>query len=1250
MWLSRYDFSCGDTAATQAVTFYAQDISGNTDSVIRFVTVIDSLLPNLLTTDTTIYLDNTGNFTIDTTYINAGTWDNCQIDTMWLSRYDFNCGDTSATQAVTFYALDVSGNLDSATRFVTVIDSTLPFLVTHDTTVWLDQTGSYTIDTTYLNTATYDNCQIDTMWLSRYDFSCGDTVAPQSVTFYAQDISGNVDSIVRIVTVLDTLVPNLLTTDTTIWLDASGNFTIDTTYINAGSWDNCQIDTMWLSRYDFTCGDTAATQPVTFYAQDISGNVDSVTRLVTVLDTVLPTVFGRNITIALDSFGVRYIFGSDLDSASFDNCAIDTFISSIDTFNCGHIGAPVAVTFTVVDVSGNRDSTTQFVTVIDTIAPQVITQNINVYIDANGGDTITSADIDFGSWDSCSIASYSLDDSIFNCQDIGTQVLTLTVTDIHGNTSTDTATVTILDTIFPTVLVMTDTIYVDSFGNGIITPDSIDAGSFDNCSGFTRAVSVTNVGCNELGTWIPVDLIVTDSSGNTTTVTTTVFIYDTIPPVPYAFDITVNIDSFGFTEIFPTMLIDSLLDSCDIDTVYLSVDTVFCTDVGDTVQVISYAIDSIGNIGTDTSYIYVFDVFNPVVFLNDTVIYLGDSTVGNGAVTIDSASLDSASWDNCTIASIDHQTFYDCGDLGTNTITVTLTDIFGNVSSGTSDVTVLDTVSPHAYGRTITRYLNTAGTASFTVNDIDSGSYDNCGIVSRTYSPASVGCADVNDTVQVTFIATDQSGNIDTAFGYVIVLDTILPTILAGDTVLYLDSSGNASVSAWELDQGTFDNCTVDSIYLSDSLFDCSEIGVNLVLFVGVDIFGNRDTDTVSITVLDTVPPVIITQNDTVWLDSFGFAYTSVDSILVSTSNACGVDTVYLSDSIFTCVDVGLNNITITSVDVNGNSSTLGVTVLVIDSIRPTILVANDTLYLDVFGQATLDTSLFDQGTNDICGLSSYVLSETNFDCDSAGLTLTIGLTVTDVNANVTTGTVDITVLDTVRPAMAVQNITVQLDSFGNVTINSGMIDNGTADACGIASLSLNDSIFTCADVGANTVTLTAVDVNGNVDSATATVTVQDLIAPDVVTTNDTIALDASGTMVITLDSVRISSFDACGVATEVLSDTLFDCTDIGLNNVTLTVTDVNGNASVLSVTVYVIDTIAPTILVANDTLYLDASGVATLDTSLFDQGSFDNCGIASYVLSETNFDCDSAGLTLTIGLTVTDVNANVSTTSVTSR
>src|SRR5688500_20299233 len=94
-------------------------------------------------------------------------------------------------------------------------------------------------------------------------------------------------------------------------------------------------------------------------------------------------------------------------------------------------------------------------------------------------------------------------------------------------------------------------------------------------------------------------------------------------------------------------------------------------------------------------------------------------------------------------------------------------------------------------------------------------------------------------------------------------------------------------------------------------------------------------------------------------------------------------------------------------------------------------------------------------------------------------------------------------------------------------------------------------------------------------------------------------------------------------------------------NPLTLALTVVNGNSASANATVTVVDNTKPTVVTQNVTLYLDASGNASTSTSAVNNGSSDNCTIASYTLSKTEFTYADLGAN-TVTLTVTDVKVKV--------
>ncbi|WP_298265851.1 hypothetical protein, partial [uncultured Lutibacter sp.] len=95
-------------------------------------------------------------------------------------------------------------------------------------------------------------------------------------------------------------------------------------------------------------------------------------------------------------------------------------------------------------------------------------------------------------------------------------------------------------------------------------------------------------------------------------------------------------------------------------------------------------------------------------------------------------------------------------------------------------------------------------------------------------------------------------------------------------------------------------------------------------------------------------------------------------------------------------------------------------------------------------------------------------------------------------------------------PIVICRNITVQLDATGNVTIAENEVNNGSTGN-GTLSFDTNITNFTCSDVGTPVnVILTVTDDDGS-GTCVATVTVEDVTAPNVITQNITVQLDTTG-------------------------------------------------------------------------------------------------------------------------------------------
>ena len=221
--------------------------------------------------------------------------------------------------------------------------------------------------------------------------------------------------------------------------------------------------------------------------------------------------------------------------------------------------------------------------------------------------------------------------------------------------------------------------------------------------------------------------------------------------------------------------------------------------------------------------------------------------------------------------------------------------------------------------------------------------------------------------------------------------------------------------------------------------------------------------------------------------------------------------------------------------------------------------------------------------------------------------------TATDVAGNETSVVQNITVVDTIAPTAIAQNVTVSLNSGGNASVIADDVNNGSNGGTGsdIDTLTLDVSSFTGANLGANTVTLTATDFGGNSATATAVVTVNDSIAPVVSAMNFAVNLDGTGNATISAGDLQVVASDNDGFAPAIaLSQTAFTAADLGAPvPVTVTATDSSGNNATTTVLVTVNDVTAPMVVAQPVTVNFDANGMATVLPGAIENGSTDNSG-----------------------------------------
>ncbi|MBN2728877.1 MAG: hypothetical protein JXR53_06595, partial [Bacteroidales bacterium] len=190
---------------------------------------------------------------------------------------------------------------------------------------------------------------------------------------------------------------------------------------------------------------------------------------------------------------------------------------------------------------------------------------------------------------------------------------------------------------------------------------------------------------------------------------------------------------------------------------------------------------------------------------------------------------------------------------------------------------------------------------------------------------------------------------------------------------------------------------------------------------------------------------------------------------------------------------------------------------------------------------------------------------------------------------------------DIIPPVAVCQDITVYLDGAGNTSITDTNIDGGSTDNVGILSYAASQTLFTCTDIGTNIIDLVVTDFYGNSDNCQATVTVQDTVPPTAICKNITVYLNGSGMAIVFPADVNGGSYDNCSIAGMSSSPAVFTCANLGANTVTLTATDGSGNTGQCNATVTVMDSISPTAVCQNITVYLDGSGNASITAADID-------------------------------------------------
>ena len=482
--------------------------------------------------------------------------------------------------------------------------------------------------------------------------------------------------------VTDTVEPQIRIRDAVVYLDIRGQVRISPDIFDNGSKDNSGRVTLSTSRTAFGCSD-AGDHNILLTASDESGNTANAMALLTVKDTIPPDVITRNQVVKLDPSGRISPDPALFDYGSTDACGIRGMSIEPATFSCSDVGSH-RIMFTVTDRNGNSASMPVLATVFDATAPDILTRNVTVELNAEGTASVDPEALDYGSTDLCGIKNILADPSIFGCRNLGENTVRLTATDRNGNTSVAEVLVTVVDLLPPMALARDMPVQLDENGMAYVKAEDIDAGSSDNCGISSMSVEPSVFDCSNTGKHT-ITLTVTDRSGNKAVAEAFVIVEDNIPPVLTTEDLRLYIDQEG-KVVLPAKLIDKWSrDACGTASVVPEVPPLGCSDIG-TKEVLIMAKDNNGNTSSKPVKVTIIDNIPPEVRTRDITVKLDEQ----GIATFEPADINNESTDNCAIGSmtVDSKGFTR-EQMGKNEVELTVVDTSGNKSTGKAVVTVV---------------------------------------------------------------------------------------------------------------------------------------------------------------------------------------------------------------------------------------------------------------------------------------------------------------------------------------------------------------------------------------------------------------------------------------------------------------------------------------------------------------------------------------------------------------------------------
>ena len=901
-----------------AVTYTATDAAGNVTVCSFNVTVNDTQAPQITGCPESIELSALAGSCGNRAFWTApSALDNCPGVTMTGSH---TSGDTFpvGVTTVTYTAVDAAGNTTLCTFTVTVRDILAPVTATCPASISVStDAGTCGAAVGWMVPAFTDNCGVVAVTSTHTPgdvFPLGTTM----VTYTATDAAGNVGTCSFSVTVADHEAPVIAGCPADINVNNTpGLCGATVTWTAPTATDNCTLTGFVSNR---TPGSVfpIGTTTVTYTATDAAGNTTLCTFTVTVNDTQAPVVTGCPADITVNNnfnvCGASVIWTAPVFT---DNCGVPVVTATHTPGTTFPVGV-TAVTYTATDASGNVTVCSFNITVNDTQAPQITGCPENIVLSALAGSCENQAFWTAPSaLDNCPGVTMTGSHTSGDTFPVGVTTVTYTAVDAAGNTTLCTFTVTVRDILAPVTATCPASISV-----------STDAGICGAAVGWIPPVFTDNCGVPAVtSNHVPGDVFpvgtttvtytATDAAGNVGICSFSVTVADHESPVIAGCPADINANNTpGLCGATVTWTAPTATDNCALTGFVSSHASGSVFPVG-TTRVTYTATDAAGNVSLCSFNVTVTDTQAPVLANCPANVNLNAAfnTCGAPVLWTPPTFTDNCAGMTVTSSHLPGTTF----PVGTTTVTYTATDISGNVTTCSFDITVNDVQVPVISSCPInTTVVNNPGICGAAVNWVLPTAFDNCSGVTLTTDHAPNSIFPVGTTT-VTYTATDASGNAATCSFTVTVVDTEAPTIgsCPADITVANDPGQCGATVTWTAPVAA-DNCGIATFTSSHAGGDSFPVGTTAVTYTATDVAGNTFKCTFNVTVTDNELPVITGCPGNI--NSCSDA--AVTWTPPTATDNCGITTFVSSHAPGSIFPIGVTTVTYTATDAAGNTNT----------------------------------------------------------------------------------------------------------------------------------------------------------------------------------------------------------------------------------------------------------------------------------------------------------------------------------------